>query len=130
MDYKVSEVKSYSDQTYGKFGSHRTTFLVEGNSNILSAFVKAPLSVGQVLSGEIKTVEKDGKTYTNFEFTKKGSVDNDKIDDKLETLLNRVTGISMRVESILAILKAKDSKYPKESNETAFDEVNPDDVPF
>lgn len=73
MDYKISEVISFSEQTYGQWGSHRAAIKVEGNNNLISAFMKVPPVVGDQISGEIKTVEKGGKTYHNFEFAKKSA---------------------------------------------------------
>lgn len=57
----------------GKWGPQtRTAFKAnEYGDKILSAFSKYPLKVGQVLTGEVKEVEKDGKTYLNFEPAKK-----------------------------------------------------------
>ncbi len=134
MEYKVIEVKSYSEQTYGKWNSHRTTFLVEGNPNILSAFVKSPLTVGATLSGEIKPVEKDGKTYHNFEFTRKS--ESGPSDEKIEMILNRLVGMSLRIESIHAAVVPKKEK-PSLNGPTAFDEdfnivppVDENGIPF
>lgn len=90
MEYKVSEVISFSEQTYGKFANHRIAFKVEGNNNYLSAFAKQNFTVGQVISGDIVSKDVNGKTYWNFEFAKK-------TDEKYEKLANTVTGLQIRV---------------------------------
>ncbi len=82
---------------------------------------------------ESTSLDKNGKPYLNFT-TKKaevGSAALGALDEKLEDLLNKVTGISMDIQIIKERLDGKDKKsYPKESNETAFDDFDPGSVPF
>ena len=111
MDYKVSEVRSFSEQTYGQYGNHRISFKVEGNNELLSAFAKQNFTVGQTISGEIKKTEKDGKTYHNFEFAKKVP-----LDPRYEELANKYTSLSLRVAKLEELANRK--------------KVDTSDVPF
>lgn len=135
MEYTVKEVISFSEQTYGKYGNHRIAFKVEGNDKQLSAFRKNNITVGEVLNGEIKVTEKDGKTYNNFEFAKKesggGQVDNlllKDIFDNTETILNRLVGLGLDIEIIRAHVVPKKAKaevideynYPESEGEMPF----------
>lgn len=68
---KIIEIIKETD-VEGKYGPQkRTAFKIEGNPNILSAFSKYSLKVGQEVDGTISQTEKDGKTYHNFSFAKK-----------------------------------------------------------
>lgn len=71
MEYKISEVVSFSEQTYGKFGNHRAVVKLEGVEKQRSAFLKLQPKAGDVWSGELTETNKDGRTFYNFEFAKK-----------------------------------------------------------
>lgn len=138
MEYKISEVKFFSDQTYGKFANHRTVVIFEGDTTEYSAFVKKRPEVGEVWNGETKTVSKDGKEYKNFEFAKKSNL----ADDKLEKILNKLTGIDLKLNTIGSLLQGKkhveNLDYPTPEQEgidvnNTFPEDNTDfseDLPF
>lgn len=139
MEYKVKEVISFSEQTYGKYGNHRIAFKVEGNDKQLSAFRKNNLTVGEVLNGEIKVTEKDGKTYHNFDFARKesggGQVDNlllKDIFDNTETILNKMVGMSLTLERISAHILPKKVKVEVVECEHGIpkEEVCTDCIPF
>lgn len=116
MEYKVSEVKSFSEQVYGKFNNHRIVFKVEGNDNLLSAFGKVPFAVGQVLTGEIIQTQKDGKTYHNFEFARKTSQDNTEV-------LNAIMGVKLQLNTMegkIDRLAGTKKAYPVNTDEPPF----------
>lgn len=76
---------------------------------------------------ESTTQDKNGNPYLNFSMPKK----EDKVDEKLEMILNKLTGLIISVETIKeAVRPKKPSTYPTQSNETAFDDVPSEDVPF
>lgn len=68
MEYKISAIKHFSEQTYGKDNNHRVVINFEGQEKDYSAFVKEKPSVGDVWNGEVKKTEKNDKIYWNFEF--------------------------------------------------------------
>lgn len=138
MEYKVKEVISFSEQTYGKYNNHRITFKIEGNDKQLSAFRKNNLTVGEVIVGEVKVTEKDGKTYNNFEFARKesggGQVDNlllKDIYDNTETILNKMVGFQLTLDLILAAVKPSQKRVePVEDEQDYTDGQDDSGIPF
>lgn len=76
MEYKITNVKSFSAETYGRDNNHRAVVNLEGNDAVegkdYSAFVQTHPSVGDEWEGSIKKTEKGDKIYWNFEFPKGG----------------------------------------------------------
>lgn len=68
-----------------------------------------------------KEVVKDGKTYLNFETPKK----EDKIDEKLEMILNRIVGMKLELAALRGLLEPKKSNYPTPQSEGIDLEVEP-----
>lgn len=75
MEYKISSVKFFSEQTYGRDNNHRVMVNFEGQEKDYSAFVKTKPSVGDVWFGEVKKTEKDDKIYWNFTFAPEKKTD-------------------------------------------------------
>lgn len=71
-EYKITEVVSFSEQTYGRFGNYRAVVKLEGVEKNRSAFLKELPKVGDIWNGELTESSKDGRTFYNFEFEKKG----------------------------------------------------------
>lgn len=80
---------------------------------------------GDQVEIEIKKVEKDGKTYLNFETPKAA----DKTDEKLEQVLNKIVGLTIEVRALGAKLDSAIKGAPDDgylSNEFP-DEPFPED---
>lgn len=140
MELTVAKILK-ATEVQGKFSMQtRTAFTAnETGEKILSVFSKFPLKVGQTITGEIKEVEKDGKTYHNFEFTKKsqGISDADKaalkqsqegiwrVETKLDLLTRRLeeAGVIKKPESMV---RDTGVKYPI----PGVDDVDPEDMPW
>ncbi len=130
---KLTSVTRYTTKQDGtplvtKLGKPYTSIRIKAEKygdKFISGFgdqVNAAWAVGDEVEVE---VEQKGE-YLNFRMPKK----EDKIDDKLEMILNKLVGISIALETIKANTTVKKpSSYPQESNETSFDEPA-DDVPF
>ncbi len=111
MPHKVLEVISFSDQTYGKFGNHRCVAKIQTMDKVLqvSAFMKVKPTIGDIWVGEVKSVEKEGKTYLNFEFERKTQAPQTEsrvlnmLEFKVIPLLNE----------ILSRLPEKENGYPE-----------------
>jgi len=71
---------------------------------------------------EIFDEEYNGKMQKKFKVPKQSSKELAEMDSKLEMILNKITGLGIRLEVVIERLSSKDSKYPKGSNVTAFDE--------
>lgn len=72
-----------------------------------------------ILIVESDKTDKNGQPYLNFSITKK----EDKVDEKLEQILNKLTGIGINLEVVLGKLSAK-------KQDDYSDEPDPDGIPF
>ncbi len=123
MELKVTGVVSFSEQTYGQHGNHRAVLKFEGQDKNYSAFMKEAPKIGDTLTGELKTVEKDGKTFHNFEFAKKGVQNNGQIMEMLTNIRNTQVSQGIVLQDILDKVNGKKpmpvSDYPLD-DEPAF----------
>lgn len=129
----IKDTERVSAKT-GKPFTSRSIKTKEHGEAWLSGFANkdnAGWKVGDTVDIDVAEVEKDGKIYTNFTVPKKADIS----DEKLEVILNRITGISLKVESIYAAVVKKDK--PSLNGPTAFDIDYPvdgmpseEDVPF
>lgn len=77
-----------------------------------------------ILITEAAAKDKEGRPYLNWSLPKKGAVSDElikEIHEGIETLQNRMVSLILEVRSMKDNLPKK-NPYPKESNETAFDE--------
>lgn len=74
---------------------------------------------------EAAAKDKNGRPYLNFSMPKK----EDKIDDKLEMILNRIVSIKLELAAIRSFVEPKKKSYETEE-QPPDDEVDPDLVPF
>ncbi len=103
MKYTIITIVKEAE-VQGKFGPQiRTAFTVEGNSNTLSAFTKYPLKVGQEIDGDITQTEKEGRTYHNFSFAKKGTGSS----DDMAYIKRELTAIRQEQVMVRQLLQAK-----------------------
>lgn len=115
MEYKISEVKLFSEQTYGRDNNHRALVKLEGQEKEYSAFVKDKPSVGDVWEGELAKTEKDDKIYWNFKFssTKRDSSPAARDAGLLELKNILMLRILPMLQSISDRLPIEESDYPK-----------------
>jgi len=82
---------------------------------------------GDQVEIEIKKVEKDGRTYLNFDTPKAA----DKADEKLEQILNKIVGLTLAVHSLEAKLEraikgAPVDGYPEFDGNMPFPDEEPE----
>ena len=66
---KIEKIVKTAPANYGKT---RVAFTAKGKGEtVYSGFFESVPPVGHVLEGEVEVVEKDGKTYYNFNFPKR-----------------------------------------------------------
>lgn len=97
----------------------------EHGDKLLSGFGgqdNAHWKAGDEVEVDIEEIEKNGTKYLNFKTLKKG----DKADEKLEMILNRIVGLQLRVETVIALLSPKTDPYPTPEDEG----IDVSDVPF
>lgn len=128
--YKIHSIVSEADAQYGK---KRVVFkLNEMGEKMISCFTKFPdaLKEGAEIFGTIKEVEKDGKTYYNFEFGKKDvpSTGGPALD-KLEKILDGITSIKLSLQKIERAV-VKPAKAAPSPYDTAFDDPGPTEADF
>lgn len=76
---------------------------------------------------ESDTKDKTGKPYLNFSQPKK----EDKIDDKLELILNKLTGLQLSIGALTDKLVPKKTPYPvNDAPEPFADEDTDSEIPF
>jgi hypothetical protein len=102
--YKIHSIVNSAPAQYGKT---RVVFkLNEMGEKMISCFTKFPESIkeGAEIKGEIKEVEKDGKTYYNFEFK---NVDNPTAPDRIEKVLDNQVKHGLVLQEILRLVTPK-----------------------
>jgi len=78
-----------------------------------------------ILITESTATDRNGNPYLNWSLPKK----EDKVNDKLEDILNKIVGLTIEVRAMNEFVRGKSAKvdaqvgYPTE-------DINPDDVPF
>lgn len=139
MNYTIARILKETI-VMGKSGQQtRTAFTTnETGETVFSAFSDAPLKQGQTIEGEVKEVEKDGRTFHNFNFTRKTpttAMNLEPVIIELKRIFTEVFATRQEVVMVRQLLQEKGvlpTPPAPDNTTTAFDDfdIAPEDIPF